>query len=356
MLCAIAIPPGAGANEVDWAGGVTAVAQHADDRSAASELTLSADLVATLATSYGEWLLYIEGSSTPKSNGVSAFYTTVNGDAASVLTRDGDGGVQVSEFNYTFRGANEHSLALGLVDPSAWLDQSNIANDENQQFVNGSFINNATIEFPDYTLGSIYRAPGKGKRPAITVVVTGSDGITDLPDRAYQDLLDFNEDGRGAFVGAGADWVSESWSWRIGAWLRTDDHAAAGSDTGDEHNYGVYGVYGWQSGANALNIRVGLANADVSVARDFFAVAYQRQLSHGQLGIGVAHTGISSGFRLGGRNSAFDSEAYFRIPAFGGAGHVTPSVQYIEVPGFEAGETIPGSTAVVAGVRLHYAF
>ena len=342
------------ASEIEWEFGVTAVFQRADDNRAASELTASADLFATLARSRGEWLMYIEASSTPESDGVSAFYPTVNGDARSVLTEDGDGGFQISEFNYTFRFETERTLMLGLIDPSAWLDRGRIANDENRQFLNGSFVNNATIEFPDYTLGAIFRAPGQGRRPGFTMVVSGSDGITDLPDRSYQDLLDFNEEGRGVFLGAGAIWTFERSSWRLGAWVRTDDHAVAGSDTDEEKNYGVYAVYGWQSDANALNIRAGFANSDVSVASDFFAVAYQRKFRLGQFGIGAARTGISSGFRSDGRDSAFDSEIYFRIPVFKGSGHVTPSIQYVEVPGFDANETVPSSTAVVAGIRFHY--
>jgi hypothetical protein len=43
-------------------------------------------------------------------------------------------------------------------------------------------------------------------------------------------------------------------------------------------------------------------------------------------------------------------------PLFEGAGHVTPSIQYVEVPGFDVNETVPGSTAVVTGVRFHYFF
>lgn len=342
--------------EVNWEGGVTAVFQHADDSRAASELTTSADVFAKLETKGGEWLLYIEGSTTPKSNGVSAYYPTVNGDAGSVLTEDGEGRVQISEFNYTFRSENDSTLMVGLIDPSAWLDRGRIANDENQQFLNGSFVNNATIEFPDYTLGVIYRAPGQGRRPEITMVVSGSDGISNLPDRSYQNLLDFNVDGRGVFLGAGANWLTGASSWRIGAWVRTDDHAVADIDNEEDKDYGVYAVYGWESGANALNVRAGLANPDVAVARDFLAVAYQRKFRFGQFGIGAARTSISSRFRAGERDSAFDSEIYFRIPVFDEAGHVTPSIQYVEVPSVDVNGTVPGSTAVVSGVRFHYSF
>lgn len=344
------------AAEVDWEGGVTSVFQHADASRTNSELTASADLFATLKNSRGEWLVYIEASTTPRSEGVSAFYPTANGDARSVSTSDGSGAVQVSEFNYTFRADDNRSLMLGLIDPSARLDRSRIANDENRHFLNRSFVNNPTIEFPDYTLGAFFQDLGDGRRPEFSIVVAGSDGIADLPDRSYQDLLDFDDDGRGIFIGSDVGWTFGQSSWRIGAWARTDDRAVAGSGTEKEDNHGIYGVYAWESGPHAINVRAGHANADVSLAESFYAVAYQRSIRLGLFGIGVAHTTISSDYRLGERDNAFDSEVYFRVSVFGGAGHLTPSIQYVEVPGFNLTEPAPGSTALITSVRLHYSF
>lgn len=344
------------AGDVSWEAGITTVYQHADDYRASSEWTASVDLSGTVKTARGEWLVYVEASTTPESSGVSAFYPTVNGDARSVLTEDGDGGVQISEINYTFRIENERSLMLGLIDPSAWLDRSRISNDENQQFLNGSFVNNATIAFPDYTLGAVYRTPRQARRPAITVVLSGSDGITDLPDRSYQDLLDLNEDGRGVFLGAGANWRAGASSWRLGAWVRTDAHTVTDSETNQEMNYGAYTVYGWLSGKHAVSLRAGLANPDVSLAKNFFSVAYQRKFRFGQIGIAAANTSISSGIGSGNRDRAFDSEVYLQVPVLEGAGHVTPSIQYIEVPGLTVNETVPRATAIVIGIRIHYSF
>ncbi|MDA1074202.1 MAG: hypothetical protein O3A63_05485 [Proteobacteria bacterium] len=141
-----------------------------------------------------------------------------------MLTSSGDGGLQISEISYTFFLQADRSLMIGLIDPSAWLDRGRIANDENKHFLNGSFVQNATIEYPDYTVGGVFRAPGNSSRPEITVVVSGSDGITDVPDRSYQDLLDLNSEGRGLFLGAGASWLFDHWSFRAGGWFRNDDH------------------------------------------------------------------------------------------------------------------------------------
>ncbi len=346
----------ASANELSFEGGITTVAQGSDDSRAEAEVTVSADLFVTLPRRNGEWLLYIEASSSPRSSGVSAFYPTVNADARSVLTQDGGGGVQVSELNYTFFMDGGRSLMLGLIDPSAWLDRGRIANDENQHFLNGSFVNNATIEFPDYTLGAVYRLAGKGSRPEMTFIATGSDGIADIPDRSYQDLLDLNSGGRSAFLGAGASWLYDRASWRLGAWLRTDDHTVADSDTDTEWNYGVYGVFGWRSHVNAMNVRVGVANPDVSIAGGFVAIAYERETPLGLFGIGIARTHISEGFRASGRGFALDTEAFFRIPIFGDSGHITPSVQYVENPGFDASDATAQTSAVVPGLRFHWSF
>lgn len=280
----------ANALEIKWEGGVTGVYQVADDSRTEPEFTGSADLFARIPRSKGEWLIYVEASSTASSDGVSAFYLTVNGDARSVLTHDGKGGIQISELNYTFIPDDKRRFMLGLVDPSAWLDRGRIANDENKHFLNGSFVNNATIEFPDYTIGGVFRWLAKDSRPEYTVVITGSDGIADVPDRSYQSLLDVTSDTRGAFIGAGASWVLDPASWRLGAWVKTNDHPVAGSDDETEMNYGVYGVYGWQSGSDALNFRVGLANLDVSISDRFVAAAYERKSKYGLFGIGVART------------------------------------------------------------------
>jgi hypothetical protein len=278
-----------------------------------------------------------------------------NGDAGSVLTTGGDGGVQISEFNYTFFLENDRSLMFGLIDPSAWLDQSRIANDENTQFLNGSFVNNATIAFPDYTLGAMFRVPGDDREPEITVVIAGSDGIADTPDRSYQDLLNLNDDGRGIFLGSDASWLFQRTSWRVGAWLRSDEQDV--NDTGgDEFNYGVYGVFGWESGANAIDIRAGMANTYASVADRFLAIAYQRSMRLGVLGIGVAHTEIAGGLGGPGQATALDSEIYLRIPILNDAGHITPAVQYVDVPVVDPTDPGSGSSAIVAGIRFNWSF
>ena len=356
VALATAWPGIASASDIAWQAGITAVIQDADDDRVDTELTASMDLLLTKADGRGEWLLYIEASSTPDSNGVSAIYPTANADAGSVLNRDGDGGIQVSEFNYTFGLNGDRRLMVGLINPSAWLDRSDITNDETTHFISGSFKNNTTIEFPDYTLGAIVRWLGSSARPEIVLVVASSDGIADLPDRSYQDLLNLSSDQRGIFVGADANWLGDRTSLRLGTWLRSDDHAVAGSPDDFERNYGVYGVLGWHVGENAVNLRAGAANDDVSVATRFVAAAYERSMRYGLFGVGVAQTRISNSFRQADLEDVTSAEAFFRFDIGNTGLQVTPSVQYLENPGFDTSGATFSSSAIVTGVRFNWSF
>ncbi|MBU2677804.1 MAG: carbohydrate porin, partial [Gammaproteobacteria bacterium] len=188
------------------------------------------------------------------------------------------------------------------------------------------------------------------------VVVSGSDGIADTPGRSYQDLLNLNDDGRGVFLGSGASWLNDLTSWRIGAWLRNDDQDSEGNLANDKINYGAYGVFGWQSRANAVNVRVGMANSDGSAADRFLAFAYQRETRFGVLGIGVAESRIARSIGGPRGDDALDSEIYLRIPIVNDSGHITPSIQYVEVPAVDISDTVSESSALVAGVRFHWSF
>ena len=196
---------------------------------------------------------------------------------------------------------------------------------------------------------------GDGRRPEFTIIVSGSDGIADTPDRSYQDLLDLNEDGRGVFLGTGASWLNENTSWRVGGWMRNDGQDAD-ENSEDDLNYGIYGVFGWQSDANAINVRAGAANSYASVAERFLAIAYQRETALGVFGIGVARTEIAEGVAGTGHTDALDSEMYFRIPVLGESGHITPSLQYLEVPNIDSSESPSVLSAVVASLRFHWSF
>lgn len=247
------------------------------------------------------------------------------------------------------------SLSVGLIDPSAWLDRSRITNDENTHFLSGNFVNNATIEFPDYTLGIVGRNPQSGIQPELILILASSAGLADLPDRSHQDLLDLNADGRGAFLAVGAGWRRKQLSMQLGGWLRTDRHETLGGDH-SESNYGIYAVFGWQRAGNAMNARIGLANRDVSVANRFLAIAYERDFSRALFGIGVARTGVADTFAQQELSDVTHAEVYVRFPLANGRGHISPSIQHGENPGFSRDAPAAKSSAFIAGLRLHWSF
>lgn len=344
---------GVAATKTSLDGGVTVVIQTSTDKRADAESSASADLFWRLPRKTGEWLLYVEAGTSPDSDGIAAFYPTANADARTVLGRSGDGGVQISELNYTFRFSANRTLMLGLVDPSAWLDRSRRTNDENLHFLNDNFVNNPTIEFPDYSIGSVAHWPGNDERPEFTVVLSGSHGLADTTERSYAALLDLTDSGRGVFIGAGAGWIRPHRSLRIGGWLRSDEHAVAGNPSVTDVNYGLYAVHGWQSNAHAFNVRAGVANARVSEAQGFLAFAYEHQLRRGLFGIGIARTFLSNRFESPDRRDSTDVEMFYRIELLRIPAHVTPSVQYVANPRLgEDGQ----SDAVIFGVRVRWLF
>ena len=75
-------------------------------------------------------------------------YSNVNRDA------DNDNNVRLTEFWYEQGLFKDKAvIAFGKLDPTAYFDQSEVANDETTQFLGRIFRNSPTIEFPDNTAG-----------------------------------------------------------------------------------------------------------------------------------------------------------------------------------------------------------
>jgi porin len=127
--------------------------------------------------------LYVEGNTTPFHDGVSRRIPEANTDAGTALNRSGEGRIQVSELRLIwpiFQGSHVH---LGLLDATGFLDVSQIANDENLFFLGGPFVNNPTIEFPDYALGAgLDGGLTDNGKLCYAVILTSSNGLADNPD------------------------------------------------------------------------------------------------------------------------------------------------------------------------------
>lgn len=350
-LLALSAPTAVLAGELTSEAGVLATWQSASDDRVHDELQGSADLVVAMPVGNGVLAAHVEASTTPVTDGVSSLIGEANGDAGSALDADGKGRVQLSEFHYTLpAGAGE--LSLGLIDTAGPLDNSDVANDANSQFLAAGLGNNATIAFPDYTLGAFYRLPLGDNGSGVTLLVAGSQGLGDSADAGYGALFDLGESGRGAFVAAEWQQVLGWGAARLGAWTSTADHDSVDGSAGGLANYGLYLSADTRLGDVALNVRLGAAREDVSEAARFASVAAELPLADRlSLGAGVAWTGVSAD-KAGGEDSV-QSELYLRWEPVANL-QLSPSVQYIRNPGFDGSGSSVDADSWVMGLRVGY--
>ena len=334
-------------------GGFTAVYQTSDDKNINAELTSSFDLVATLPVSAGKWVIYIEGNTSPRTDGVSSLLGEANADAGSALDRDGNGRLQVSEVHY-FQPLASGLLVSGLVDVTASLDTSEVANDETSQFLSGTLTGNPTIGFPDYSLGVVYNRE-TGEDRGYSLALTSSHGLADNPNASYSQLMDIDADGKGVFAAAEGQWPVAGTKLHAGAWINTADHERLDGSGDTEQNYGLYLTIDGNIASTAWNLRAGFANDKVSQASQFLSAAVEYPLTHSTLGLGLAHTGLSSEDATPEQDDILQAEAYLRFSPREDVS-VTPSVQWLSNSGFDASGNTVDAEQVLLSLRLNVTF
>ena len=302
----------------------------------------------------GELHVHVEATTTPRSNGISAFYGNSNANVGTATNSRGHGRLQVSEFYYEFEGGPV-TFNVGLLDTTAYLDTSAFANDERTQFMNGSLVHNTTIEFPDYTLGMVASTEAQGYVPGVTLVLGGSSGLGDNPGQTYPELFDMRSSGKGFFAGGELGWtidaLGEEGAARAGVWTNTADHAYLSGAAGTTHNSGFYGVLEGTALGTGWNLRAGMADADVSAADWFVGAAVQRQIGESLVaGLGVTETGASNDLGAGFSDTT-EAEVYVKydvIPMLS----LTPSIQWVRNPGFDDTETVVDQDNWIFGLRV----
>lgn len=330
-------------------GGLTVTMQHSNANHTNDELLSSFDLVQTISAGKGEVVVYVEGNTTPRTNGVSSVFGEANDDAGTALDRDGHGRFQVSLFNY-HRAVGKNEFSFGLIKPTGYLDTSEVANDEAGQFLGASFVNNTTIEFPDYTLGGVYRLASKSSRPGFTVVASSSHGLADNPNASYSELVDVNAKGKGAFVAAEANGQLKTVSWRAGIWTNSADHPYLDGSGKNANNYGLYLNADVDLDSilakSKLNLRAGYANETVSPAAKFYAASLETPLTNNTLGVGLAETDASKKMNNGAEMK--QAEVYMRFNLRDNL-HVTPSIQWIKNSGLTKSSKSSGIVSLRGG-------
>ena len=294
-LCSLLFAPIAFAqeNQLELSGGLTGIVIASNDSRIQNDKTLSADFNIERDTSKGRWRVYIEGNSSLNLQGVSNLIVESNADAGSALDSDRKGRVQISEINYLIKRDNEQ-LTIGLIDPSSYLDRSRITNDENVQFIGVSFVNNPTIDFPDYTLGIAIQRQSTGRLPTINAVLSSSNGIANNPNLSYSQLVQISDSSKGVFGAIGAGWVGEDSTLRLGVWINTRHHTELSGGGTENINSGIYSVLGRTWNTHSFNLRLGKADKSVSQSSEFIAVAYRKSIRNHAVGLGLAKIFLSS--------------------------------------------------------------
>lgn len=318
-----------------------------------SETAGSADLFVQRYVGSGNWLAHIEASSTPRANGVSTNLPEANADVGSALEEDSQGRIQLSELYYTHHYSDVVTLAAGLLDVSGFFEQSRLASDETTQFLGAFFVGNPTIEFPDYTLGFVYEA-GLSNDVVLRAALASSDGLADNPERSYSQLLTV-EDGDGAFGIASASWEASNWLIRAGLWLNTADDQTLDMTSDNKGNYGAYMLAGYTQGRHSANIRLGMANPDVSQAATFTSAAYRYQSGRYTAGAAIGRAFLSSQEPSSSLDDTDQYEIFLRYTWKEGL-FLTGNLQRIDNSNYGALSENRNQHATVYGVRLTWLF
>lgn len=334
-------------------GGFTATLQSSSDSRAKDEALASFDLVATLPSGRGEWTVYVEGNLSPRHNGISEQIGEANVDAGSALDRDGAGRLQVSELHYS-QSFGDNRFAVGLLNTACALDASEVANDETRQFLGSSFVNNPTIAFPDYALGTCIHFEEGGTRPGFTLVLTSSHGLADNPNHSYAELVDIGAKDKGLFLAGELYGHAHNNHWRLGVWSNTVEQAALDDPAKQKDNYGVYLTSDHRFEHSTLNLRIGMANEDVSEAAGFVGLALETPLAGHIVGAGLAET-IASRKAGGDKDNIIQTEIYMRFDLHDRL-HITPAIQHIVNRGFDSTANNLDKGITVYSLRAGYHF
>jgi porin len=313
----------------------------------------------------GLFVVYLEGSD---GTGIGERYVGdffgTNADADSTAGHD----LQFSEYFYehTF-GDGVLSLRVGKMDGTRDLDTNAFANDECCQFLNGAFVNNPLVPFPDYALGgqAIVR-PVEGVYVAVTALDAEAEGSKSGRDTLLGgDPQWFLAAEAGVDVAVPARGTTLPGACRVGLWRDPLEFERLDNGKTTRGEWGVYAsldqmVYREAAGADdgqglGLFARYGYAPDHYSAIEHFWSVGAQYAgliptRDGDVLGVGYARGSLGSPARdelpHGGESVL---EAYYNA-AVGYGLAVTVDVQWIRHPGAEH------ASAFVPGLRVQWEF
>ena len=360
---------------IEVEGGLTVVGQgtlnsdHGKNRAYEKEtdMSYSANLIISKTVDMGRLgkgtaSLFIEGASGPDSwlkNLQDSSWSSVSEDYNSPVSMDN---VDIREAWYEQNlFGDKLILTLGKLDVTAYVDENEVANDEEVQFLGGEFVNNPIVPFPDYGPGFRITVNPKNYL-TLTAVLMSVEG-DDEGSSSWSDIFD------GVFgvgqVGIKANPFGLSGNYRFMGWFNTSKHTDY--DDGrerDKNNYGFAVSLDQEVLKDTLTLflRSGWCDPDVNEAS--FYVGLGGRLSgrwwkrpNDEVAIAYGLTGESDEFRDYERytgeartKNQHHVEAYYKL-SFGEHLEITLDYQFLANPGGHRDI----DDAHLLGVRTHFA-
>ncbi|WP_419812029.1 hypothetical protein [Bacterioplanoides sp.] len=308
-------------------GAVTATYLTASDSDVDAETLGVFDMDIDGELGQGRWHIYLEGTSSSNADRVTDVYGEAYADAGAATDENGDGRIQVSNFEVYYPLGNGE-LVAGLLYPSGFTESGDWSNDETSQFISSSFVNIQTSAAPDYALGVGYQG-AISSQLSFSALLSQAQGLGDI-DSTYSALLDQEDE---YFVSAELVWQVSQFALHTAVWATTlESETFDASD--EEKNHGLNISLAHQNALGQVVLRYGIANEAVSEAKQFSAISVQKDIQDFSLGLGLSQTEVSHDYqKVSAADDIQQHEFYTRYQATDVLS-LTLSLQKIQNSGF----------------------
>ncbi len=310
-----------------------------DANEAEHEFLYSLDLTADHHFDEFGLFAWAEYSRTPKPFGISNLFGNTSGDAGTTASGTGNGRLQLSSlFFHTLDKKADYQWQVGLIEVSTLIDTSSISNDEVSQFLSSTFVNNLTINFPDYALSARLEAHDWLQDSVVRLVVSSGMGMSDSESATYSEAFDVFETNNGVFYAAEILHQQADWLLNAGYWRNTN-HALSEADNTTPAQWHESGSGYWLGaerpiGEGTIHFRFGSANVDetgsVAVNNEitqFSSISWQQPLTMPGVSNATASIGYADMQTVNGDEQHI--EGYIRFSVLDEL-YLSPSFQWLQ--------------------------
>ncbi|MGI9569219.1 MAG: carbohydrate porin [Desulfobulbia bacterium] len=283
--------------------GTTVVASASSQGEPEGAGAVAFDITASLPVHGGQFSFLIEAETSPYFDNVHQVFPNADTDH-----------LQVAEVHYDFV-TDSGEWSIGLIDSKAYIDISDIANDDKKQFSSSVFANNPTIGIPEPGLGLSWRLPLNENRPSYSALIAASDGS-------------------GAFVSIEAWQAFANTTIRLGMWGSSANQMTSMSQHSVDIDYGLYTSIDGSLALLKWNLRLGLAIPNLGASKSFIGIANEIPFAGNSLGIAFGRSKQGDHWSSGGPDEVKHVELYYRYELSNNLS-ITPCIQYRKTLGFD---------------------